>query len=130
MQSHIKLSEALLLGIPAVKENRNTFLSEDNPQCPEGCALGTAVYAVGVRAKDMRYRGFSVNNANPVKVYDKIIELWPWVTMKRAKEISVRHTYGESRESIAAWIATIEPQDVPTPTTQEVSNESICTHSA
>lgn len=57
-----KLSEAILLGIGLVRNERRTYLHERPLQGPCGCALGTPLYALG--------------------------------------------------ESIAAWVATIEPQEV------------------
>jgi hypothetical protein len=56
---------------------------------------------------------------------------WPWLQVPCEElwgdldvfsQISCRHFYGESRESLAAWIASIEPQDTE-PTTKDVAHE-------
>lgn len=105
----MKLSDAILLGIGAVEERRNVFflpkeLNRDSDYSrPCGCAIGTALYSVGMRS-----------SCSSVDEYVAAMQAhWPWVTLDCFLHISGRHAYGESRESIAAWIATIEPQDEP-----------------
>jgi hypothetical protein len=101
----MKLSEAIRLSIGAVEETRMTWC---------GCAIGTALHSLG---KKPRYFDEHYGFDGPVQ---QIIELWPWTAEKCgmdssiAMAISNRHSRGESRESIAAWIESIEPQDAPT----------------
>ena len=99
-----KLSEAILLSIGVVRERRDLYLIDDNGPC--GCAIGTALYSVGVR-----------NDAHLSFLY----KFWPWTNQAYSskvwwvktigREISRRHYKGATREAIAAWIATIEPQE-------------------
>lgn len=103
----IKLSEAILLGIGAVREERLQYLNLHGfggrpGVC--GCAIGTALYAVGCRI---------VYGRDVPVCYTRAMEkLWPWTkTGSIVSAMSLRHIRGETRESIAAWIATIEPQD-------------------
>ena len=95
-----KLSEAILLSIGVVKEQRDIYLKTDSEPC--GCAIGTALYSVGLRYGDL----------------SSLYQFWPWTRQAYsygirtiAQEISRRHIAGASREAIAAWIATIEPQE-------------------
>lgn len=109
----MKLSEAILLGIGAVEERRNVFLLVHPHPC--GCALGTAFYAAG---KADEYKQLPIAMDSAIRFCQS---LWPWTArpvepgspITVAGRISSRHFHGESRESIAAWIATIEPQDEP-----------------
>lgn len=106
----MKLSEAILLGIGSVKNDSSLWLSFDEHPC--GCAIGTAIYAAGKQTmyEQMGYDGILTCQA-----------LWPWTLnpspqneyITIASHISLKHGDGESREAIAAWIATIEPQDEP-----------------
>ena len=93
----MKLSEAILLSIGVVKEDRTTYF-ESSIEGPRGCAIGTALYSIG-------YHNW-INN------YIETVErVWPWTRNGIADEISARHVCGESRESLAAWIASVEPKE-------------------
>ena len=120
----MKLSEAILLSIGAVKEIRSNFFIPDGP-C--GCALGTALYSTGLRKR------LPGEYTNGTQYFREIERLWPWTkavigdgSRTIAEEISYRHVNGQSRESLAAWITTIEPPDSPTPApvTQEEVREA------
>lgn len=127
-----KLSEAILLGIGAVKEDRKLFLRFDNNHNPCGCAIGTALYAIG---HDTKHLMSDPTGSIWVK---EVTELWPWTASRSqspifsnlrdiAQEISDRHLMGESRESIAAWIASIEPKDEPViESLQLTTNKEVC----
>ncbi len=115
----MKLSEAIILSIGMVTNYRSAWLLPgDNGPC--GCAIGTALYSVFGEAAIHAGSGI-----------DRCHAEWPWTRNKWhcheehsiAHEISHRHYKGESRESIAAWIATIEPAEVPVavPAETEVS---------
>jgi hypothetical protein len=112
----MKLSEAIRLGAGAVKEDRAVYLSMNRPD-PCGCALGTAMYAMGARSM--------------LDYYDGTFKQWPWLALPGPKcpececlhhgtddipsvafTISVLHcAHKWTRERIAAWVATIEPQE-------------------
>src|SRR5678809_21729 len=105
MQASIKLSEAILLGIGAVKNEHKTWW-RDNEGELSGCALCTALYVVNA-LPDWKFSDY---------IYEAMYKQWPWTRSKRpmkhvdiAKEISQRHFKGESRESLAAFVASIEP---------------------
>src|SRR5678809_1403200 len=107
MQASIKLSEAILLGIGVVKNERKTWW-RDNEGELSGCALCTALYAVNALPK-YQFSDY---------VYEAIYEQWPWTRSiiptkytDIAREISYRHFSGKSRESLAAFVASIEPQE-------------------
>ena len=124
------LSEAILLGSGAVREDRYIIL-EDEQTCPHGCVIGTARYAIGETKSMWQGGGYWEERM--------LGWFWPWtlapsyhphptelghVCRTLAHEISYRHCSGESRASIAAYIATIEPK-----ATKEVSHattESAC----
>jgi hypothetical protein len=108
----MKLSEAITLSIGVVNNNPSIFLAMNDwsgVPGPCGCAIGTALYSAGYRSI---YELVSWNGV------DALIKVWPWTAQKLADgrsiagTISDRHSDGESRESIAAWVATIEPQEV------------------
>ena len=131
----MKLSEAILLGSTVVKNDRMTYLRIIDPECPEGCAIGTGLYAVGERLSPHGLCVFTTDEAMTT-----LYKHWPWTERLSGKyhckipegyireitigeEISTRHVCGEPRESIAAWIASIEPQEaqVEQPQVSEVS---------
>lgn len=115
----MKLSEAIRLGIGAVKEDRGSW---------HGCAIGTALFAVGKTGLiHKHWDGL-----------DALQEVWPWTEAPStyhyvrgkscsslAHEISFRHCSGESREALAAFIATIEPPDVAVPVVAETREEHV-----
>lgn len=117
----MKLSEAILLGIGAVRNDKTTFLRFSNGLC--GCAIGTAIYSVG------KHREFLEGRPG----IDMCHELWPWTkalykegsAISIAEKISTRHYFGESRESLAAWIATIEPQEEPVAAPEERQADAV-----
>ena len=104
----MQLSDAILLSIGTVKEDRSRFLLQTNNEM-YGCVIGTGLYSEGVR---------SMHLSDGITLCHKY---WPWTRQsyneKRpfyctiAHEISRRHISGESRECIAAWIAGIEPSE-------------------
>lgn len=92
----MRLSEAILLGIGFVPENRSHFLMNG---C--GCAIGAALRAIGYED--------SINGGADCR------KEWPWTAEKHGYEmniatmISVKHyCYKESRKSIAIWISSLE----------------------
>lgn len=105
----MKLSEAILLSIGVVKNDPKTWLA-GYPDCPRGCAIGTAIYSEG------KIQEYEKAMRDGIVICE---QLWPWtrqlsnklLNLSIAQEISYRHQTGESREFIAAWIATIEPQE-------------------
>ena len=112
-----KLSEAILLSIGVVGERRDFYLIDDNDR-PYGCAIGTALYSVGLRYGDLSSlyqfwpwtRGACLAGQE-TSVYSQRYPRIPPEQWTIAHEISHRHVVGASREAIAAWIATIEPQE-------------------
>ena len=131
-----KLSEAILLSIGAVRERRDLFLIDDNGPC--GCAIGTALYSVGVRYGDLSslYQFWPwTRGACPAgqetNIYTQRYPRIPPEQWTISHEISHRHVVGTSREAIAAWIATIEPrEDIANATTTvltEVVSEQVPT---
>ena len=132
----IKLSEAILLGIGIVKAAPLHFLATGKDQCLTGCTLGTGAYAAG----------YQLENKDILTYLHKT---WPWLNEPHAipvdmglsdiqvtiyhangyhqgpviRLISLLTVAGISRERIAQWITTIEPQD-PQPTTLEVLDEA------
>lgn len=115
----MRLSEAIRLGIGVVQDDRNLWLFVPEVGCPHGCAIGTALYSVGVRTV-LEYPEL-VERGNGREICEII---WPWTKATSAENeymtiaslISFRHHCGESREAIAAWIESIEPKE-------EVSHE-------
>lgn len=109
----MRLSEAILLSIGAVNNQRYQFFNPDrweDTDGPCGCVLGTALYSMGLRQKDGRF-GIT-SGGDEISYFRAIEQLWPWTRKNNiATEMAVRHARGGSRESIAAWIATIEPQE-------------------
>jgi hypothetical protein len=109
----MKLSEAIRLGIGAVKNDASVFLIERRKEGPCGCAIGTALYSVGEK--------YSCEGIADCERY------WPWTKKDDISfQISSRHFKGESRESIAAWIETIEPQEAKCTTTQTTQTSQQC----
>lgn len=104
----MKLSEAILLSIGVVKENRRKFLHETY-EGPCGCAIGTGLWSVGHRDDHTSVSGIFDG-------IDRCEREWPWTkeyslgNITIAHRISKRHIDGESRESLAQWIATLEQE--------------------
>lgn len=100
----MRLSEAMRLGIGAVRHDPTLWFIRNNE--PKGCALCTALYAVGYDMKDVMFAD---------RVYTAVAHYWPWATRKGigdmtvAQTISSRNQAGESREALADWVETIEP---------------------
>lgn len=130
----MRLSEAIRLGIGAVTEKRELYL-DVKPGSVCGCAIGTALYALGY--KDI----YDIASSG----VEATMTIWPWTREKYtadgetdwhyAKEISVRHYRGQSRESLAAWIEQLENERGITDGQAyteggEASGESICERSA
>lgn len=123
----MKLSEAIVLSIGVVRNDSTLYFSPDgwlNGPGPCGCAIGTALYSVGVRS------WVDLKSGRPDDWTHEIYYRWPWtVHDKIAAALSHRHTRGESREALAAWIATLEPVEddmvgvCVTPPVEEVSCE-------
>lgn len=117
----MKLSEAILLGIGAVDNNRMIWWSTNVSGVPSGCALGTALYSVG---------RITNTKEQPTVYSTHIFSMcqleWPWISKEKLNCIIQRHFKGESREEIAQWIASIEPQDQPI--TQGVEDEALRSH--
>src|SRR3990167_9015095 len=105
----MKLSEAILLGIGLVKNDRGTFGYIDSSGQCQGCAITTALVAIGKFDQNIHEGSAGLHR------------FWPWTACNSKEfmncpismEISHRHYMGESRESIASWVATIEPTDIP-----------------
>jgi len=99
------MSEAIRLGIPAVHDDRLSFLWEYKGTC-SGCAIGAALYSVGVRPYELSGSGW-VKKAEAV---------WPYLAHSLGDgfilsgEISHRHFTGTSREELADWIEGWEVQ--------------------
>lgn len=115
----MKLSEAILLSIGAVKNDPTVFLvSKWGDPC--GCAIGTALFSIGM--------------TDSLSGIDECHQTWPWTAQRFmgqhdsiAHEISMRHSNGESREALAQWVATIEPVELdptPTPTHEHHAQEA------
>jgi hypothetical protein len=97
----MRLSEAIKLGSMVVKEDRLYLRYEGNQPC--GCVLATAMYAVG-------------NHEWMAGQPHEVCKVWPWTAkpsgvrlegedINIARSLSLRHYGGESRASIAAWVA-------------------------
>lgn len=122
-----RLSEAILLGIGAVRENRDVFLAGTSHD-PCGCALGTALFIVGEKPT--------------AEGIDLTHKYWPWTRMEvqcpdgekfpslvfpsklwtcdyvdhRFRTVAniishLHYNHHWTRERIADWVATIEPQE-------------------
>jgi hypothetical protein len=115
----MKLSEAIRLGIGAVRNARMSFLcmDEDDDMC--GCALGAAMYTMGYRTMEHDHEAFKE---------------WPWLMPPIAYESPMGHerryfrstahaisflhlSQRMTREQIADWVETIEPTETPAPWT-------------
>ena len=93
--SKIKLSEAIRLGIGLCEQT--TLWG--------GCTLGTALRAVG--AYDAMRSSVETVRA-----------LWPWLTVNQIVQIEAMNgfrTILHTREEVAAFVETIEPQEIPMP---------------
>ena len=107
----MKLSEAILLGSSIVVENRMSFGTKMGDTW-YGCAVTMAVVAIG-------------ETPDPYVGSFLLQRYWPWTSelfedFPISMEISHRHCNGESCKSIAAWVASIEPNN----DTMEVENET------
>ena len=94
--SNIKLSEAIRLGIGLCEQTTRW----------DGCALGTALRAVGAYYAE---RSSSV---------DTVHALWPWLTGNQRTQIEALNGFRKilhTREEVAAFVETIEPQEIPMP---------------
>ena len=118
-----KLSEAILLGAMAIPQTCGY----------QGCAIGTAVYAIG---RNIHYRP---NDTRLISVRDEASKAWPFLDTLEVKHpfmgyrqtlrVIICHLNGFAelnwtRERIAAWVATVEPQEevanAPTTVSSEV----------
>jgi hypothetical protein len=116
----MKLSEAILLGSISTKQGFD-FTCID-PDCATPCVIGTAMYAVGIHLGSDEAK----NNA-----FSMFWETWPWLRqmvngnivrfkhpMKKYEAgvtqilYSLNDTFRWTRPQIAAWVATVEPQEV------------------
>ena len=110
----MKLSEAIRLGAMATGRASGDFYKNGNT-----CALGAAFYAIG----GLEYTD---NTAMPYMGLDTPFGPWGWMHTRIARcpgcenVSSVRYLiphlnnnigHSWSRERIAAWVATIEPQE-------------------
>ena len=105
--SNIKLSEAIRLGIGLCEQTTGW----------EGCALGTALRAVGVHRYIWVY-------GNPITYVNA---LWPWLTSTQRVQIEALNGFREilhTREEVAAFVETIEPQELPV--TVSPAQEALC----
>jgi hypothetical protein len=114
----MKLSEAILLGsIDSPQGYGNGAMFKESKA---KCALGTALHAVGQSPSFVEYNLFN-------SPYNIVMTIWPWTeTMYldhpvEGRRVSVIHAIyslndncGWTRPQIAAWIATIEPQETTT----------------
>ena len=109
----MKLSEAILLSIGAIRNEPLQFFNPNGYRSKPGacgCAIGTALYSMGLRVQSRKLPGYE-NIWCQQAYWELMKQYWPWLHDELISEISCRHTAGESRESIAKWIATIEPEE-------------------
>jgi hypothetical protein len=104
-----KLSDAILLGSTMGPQGYGSFSMTDK-DAP--CSLGGALLAVGRFTSD------------PDEAYEIVKELWPWTNQQTFPcpdncgnhrvgfnlTWHLNDTHGWTRERIAAWVATIEPE--------------------
>lgn len=108
----MKLSEAILLGSVGTEQACGSLMTRDG----KTCALGAALVATGYQ--------FSGKDRDDLLGYMTVEQQWPWA--RNPVEHPVRHTFGQdaidiiwslndnygwTRPQIAAWVASIEPQD-------------------
>ena len=131
----MRLSEAIRLGIGAVEQTwESQFEFDDEGNVCKACAMGTARIAMGENP---------LGNQGYHSLKKSCLKFWPWVTEKmvscpvcgeaaEAVIIIYSHIGGFSsdcgywsRERIADWVSTIEPQDEqPSPSTED--KEAVC----
>lgn len=107
-ENKMKLSEAILLGS---LQKPQGFDGTGHPHLPEVCAFGAALLATGAHKAE------------------SVVAYWPWLvgtrfTCPACQANRDDHSYGViphlnnthkwTRERIAAWVATVEPQEQPT----------------
>ncbi len=104
----LRLSEAIRLG--SMLKPKGTGLLSVNCAAPAVCAMGAAALAAGLK---------------PVTSHQPVIDEWPWIeTLKVASPVSggsplpvvnviyaLNDFYGWTREEIADYVQTIEPQE-------------------
>jgi hypothetical protein len=110
-----KLSEAIRLGDTMIEDERNAFLYERREGIWCGCAIGSALFAMGLG----HYRRSAKGPYALLAKYFPIIHLrvrdfkenWCFGEMELGQCISMVHCCGGmSREEIANWVAELERQ--------------------
>ena len=104
----MRFSEALRLGIGVVENNTKLYLVQEGENW-QGCALGTAGYAVGLRAVMNEYDK-NLHQAFPILSWMKPEHSCYGGIHLLAITISAYHyTKRMTREQIADWVETLEP---------------------
>lgn len=116
----MKLSEAIRLGTTIIGPVRGVYFQFDGDNVC-GCLIGTALYAVGYKPSRARKYSFM----DTYEMHERLITAFPIagvrVTCPICQSIGrlaliAEHLYEIhklTREAIADWVATIEPQDEP-----------------
>lgn len=95
----MKLSEAIRLGSIMTEQASGIYFDVGVGGKPEtACALGAALIAAGM-TQDIG-----------APYFDRLYARWPMLDLKLAEEIVRRNDSGESRESIADWVETLEKE--------------------
>lgn len=111
----MQLSEAMKIGAMALRPVHGPLFSWTDGEICAACALGAAVYAAGA-VKERGFDGLDTLNA--------LGRIWPWTETQRWAHpidgyqgsmkfliIDLFEHRGWTREQIADYIATIEPQE-------------------
>jgi len=123
----MKLSEAILLGSTMSPQRFGPACKGDPPEDKRRCVIEAAVEAIGEPAhvsNDRRWFGVDVTN------YRALWKAWPWCATHKPQYscphavcglpspvwpllFHLNDVHHWTRPEIAAWVATIEPQDAP-----------------
>ena len=112
----MKLSEAIVSGSKLKKSNPEAWISADGFS---GCALGGALLATGVTAKEFREQWIT----HKLPEIPCIVSRWPWLTWDMMDEITrIYRLVAQGKASIqdvVAYVQGIEPKELPKPEEHE-----------
>jgi hypothetical protein len=107
----MKFSEALVLGYSEIKHNPGVWLWQNKDGSCEGCAIGAALYAQGLRSA---YRPIS-GDSMIIPIMER---LWPWTLGKgidfigKISKMFTDVTQGKTTiEELVAWVKSVEPEE-------------------
>jgi hypothetical protein len=110
----MQLSQAIILGDTLKKCDPMDWLAEDG-SC--GCALGGALLAAGVTAKEFHKQFLPLPRLDYGAVAEMqcIKSLWPWLTGEHLHEISEVyfkvHAGSRAIEDVASYVRSVEPAE-------------------